>query len=770
MLTAHTLGFPRLGAGREAKKAVEAYWRRALDRDALLATGRALRLERWRAQSAAGLDLVPVGDFSWYDHVLDTTALLGAVPERFGQGPGDVDLDTIFRMARGRAPSGADAPACEMTKWFDTNYHYLVPELTPDLAFRVAGTALFDETTEALAAGFRAKPVLLGPLTWLWLGKGTDAAFDKLTLLPRLLPVYREILARLASLAPWVQIDEPILTLDLPPAWQRAFGVAYGALAEAGPKLLLTTYFGALADNLAVVAALPVHGLHVDLVRAPGQLDAVLAAWPTDRVLSLGVVDGRNVWRTDPDRALPLVAHAVANRGENAWVATSCSLLHTPVDLAHETKLAPDLRSWLAFAVQKAREVAVLARANDSRRAEVEPEVAGARAAAASRRASARIHRPEVKARALGVTDAMAHRARPFSERRPLQAARLGLPLLPTTTIGSFPQTEAIRRARADWKAGRLDPAAYEARMRAEIAHVVRVQEELGLDVLVHGEAERNDMVEHFAEHLDGVAFTAHGWVQSYGSRTVKPPILFGDVSRRGPMTVAWSAYAQSLTERPMKGMLTGPITILKWSFVRDDQPLAATALQVALALRDEVRDLESAGLRVIQIDEPAFREALPLRRADQPAYLDWAGRAFRVAASGAADDTQIHTHMCYAEFNDMLPAIAALDADVLSIEASRSGMELLTAFERFRYPNEIGPGVYDVHTPVVPTKEAMLTLLLKASTHLPVAQLWANPDCGLKTRDWPETLAALTNLVEAARKARERLTNSGSSMESQVR
>jgi len=760
MITAHTLGFPRIGARREAKKAVEAYWKGELDRAGLAATGRALRLERWRAQAGAGLDLVAVGDFSWYDHVLDTTALLGAVPARFGQGLGDVELDTLFRMARGRAPSGADAAACEMTKWFDTNYHYLVPELSSDLAFRVAQTRPFDEVTEAVEAGYRAKPVLLGPLTWLWLGKGPDATFDKLALLPRLVPVYADILARFAHLGvEWVQVDEPILALDLPAAWQRAFAVAYRSLAAAGPKVLVATYFGALGDNLKTACALPVDGLHVDLVRAPEQLEAVLTAWPTERVLSLGVVDGRNVWRTDPDRALPLVARAVADRGENAWVATSCSLLHAPVDVTDETRLDPELRSWLAFAVQKAREVAVLARANDERAADVATELTEARAAAASRRASTRIHRADVAARAGGVTEPMARRGRPYRERRARQAARLGLPLLPTTTIGSFPQTAAVRKARADWKAHRLDTATYEARMREEIAHVVRVQEELGLDVLVHGEAERNDMVEHFAEHLDGVLFTSHGWVQSYGSRYVKPPVIFGDVSRSGPMTVAWSAYAQSLTPKPLKGMLTGPVTILKWSFVRDDQPLSATALQLALALRDEVQDLERAGLRVIQIDEPAFREALPLRRAERAAYLAWAGKTFRVAAAGAADDTQIHTHMCYAEFNDTIEAIAALDADVISIEASRSGMELLGAFERFQYPNEIGPGVYDVHTPVVPTTPAMVGLLLKAAARIPADRLWVNPDCGLKTRDWPETLAALTNLVEAARQARAELT-----------
>ena len=757
MTIIHNLGYPRIGAQRELKKALEAYWRGELDLGALEAAGRELRRRHWDEQRQAGLDFVPVGDFSFYDHVLDTTAMLGAVPPRFDWDGETVDLDTVFRMARGRAPTGAPAAACEMTKWFDTNYHYQVPELRADMDFRLANTKLFDEVAEAQAAGHKVKPVLLGPLTWLWLGKCRGGDFNRLTLLDRLLPVYGEILQRLRDAgAAWVQIDEPILVLDLPADWRAAFESAYSRLQTPGLNKLLTTYFGALEDNLHLACSLPVEGLHVDLVRAPEQLPLVLDKLPAWKVLSLGVLDGRNVWRADLDRLLETLGAVKERLGERLWLAPSCSLLHVPLDLAGETRLDDELKGWLAFARQKLDELRILRTALDEGEAAVATELTAARAAANGRRHSARIHRPAVRERLAAVTPQMQNRRSDFAQRYAAQQAWMQLPLLPTTTIGSFPQTAGIRATRRDWRRGELDDATYRARMRAEIAEVVRRQEVLGLDVLVHGEPERNDMVEYFGEQLEGFAFTANGWVQSYGSRCVKPPIVFGDVSRPAPMTVDWITYAQSLTERPMKGMLTGPVTILNWSFVRDDQPRRDTCRQIALALRDEVRDLEAAGIRVIQIDEAALREGLPLRRRDWDAYLDWAVEAFRLTAAGVDDATQIHTHMCYSEFNDIMPAIAAMDADVITIETSRSHMELLDAFRDFEYPNAIGPGVYDIHSPNVPSVDSIIDLLRRAAGRIPAQRLWVNPDCGLKTRDWPEVEAALANMVAAARRLRE--------------
>ena len=762
MFRAHNLGFPRIGPHREMKQAVESYWKGALDREGLEEIGSELRRRAWAVQVEAGLDLVPVGDFSWYDHVLDHAAMVGAIPARFGApGEGPVDLDTTFRMARGRAPvgripAGRDVPAAEMTKWFDTNYHYIVPELDAGMRFRLASERLFDHVREALALGVPAKPVVLGPLSFLWLGKVRDGGFDRLDLLPGLLSVYDQILARLGALGiEWVQVDEPILAVDLPDAWTCAFAPTYGRLAAIGPSILAATYFGGVGPNLATACALPVGGLHVDAVRGLGDLDAVARALPADRILSVGLVDGRNVWRTDLDVALERLAAVRARRGDSLWVAPSCSLLHVPVDLDGERKLDPEVRSWLAFAVQKVQEVVVLRRALADGSESVARELDESRRAHRSRATSPRTTRADVRTAVAAIDDAMVRRASPYPQRRVAQQARLRLPELPTTTIGSFPQTHEIRVARRDWKAGSLTDAEYREAMRREITNAVRFQEELGLDVLVHGEAERNDMVEHFGERLDGFVFSSNGWVQSYGSRCVKPPILFGDVHRPGPMTVDWSVFAQSLTPRPMKGMLTGPVTILQWSFVRDDLPRDQVTMQLALALREEVADLEAAGIGVVQIDEPAFREGLPLRAGDRAAYLDWAVRAFRVASSGVRDDTQIHTHMCYAEFNDVIESIAALDADVISIEASRSGMELLQAFQVFRYPNEIGPGLYDVHSPHVPTVGDLRDLIEKAALRIPRDRLWVNPDCGLKTRDWPETRAALVNLVAAAREAR---------------
>jgi len=769
MIRTHTLGFPRIGAQRELKFALERHWRGEIDADTLEATGRSLRARHWQLQREAGLDAVTVGDFAYGDHVGQLIQALGCEPPRFGFDASDSELARCFTLARGVAGEQAhDAgctcghadhrgePALEMTKWFDTNYHYLVPEFTPQSTFTLASRRLFDEVDEARALGHRVKPMLLGPLSFLWLGKEKAPDFDRLELLDRLLPVYVDILTRLgAAGVQWVQIDEPILGLELPAAWRAAFERAYAALQRADMSLLLATYFSPLAENLELACALPVAGLHVDAVRAPDELDLVARRLPLERELSVGIVDGRNIWRSDLDRALAQLQKTLDARRGRLWIAPSCSLLHVPIGLRDDTALDAELRSWLAGAVEKLDELRVLATALTQGPAAVKAELFAARAALANRAASPRVKNAAVASRVAALPADSDRRAMPHATRRRLQRDRLPLPAFPTTTIGSFPQTAEIRAARAAFKRGELSASRYELAMRDEIAHAVRVQEALGLDVLVHGEAERNDMVEYFGERLDGFAFTANGWVQSYGSRCVKPPILFGDVSRPKPMTVGWTRYAQSLTARPMKGMLTGPITILQWSFVRDDQPRADTALQIALAMRDEVLDLERAGIAVIQIDEPALREGLPLRRAQWRSYLDWAGRAFRVCASGVADTTQVHTHMCYAEFNDILGDIAALDADVITIETSRSDMELLNGFASFRYPNEIGPGVYDIHSPRVPAVEQMLALLRKAAAVVPPDRLWVNPDCGLKTRGWPETEAALRNMVEAAQRLR---------------
>ena len=751
MVIAANLGFPRIGARRELKTAVEAYWKGILPEADLLAEGARLRARHWQIQRDAGITVIPSNDFSFYDQVLDTTALLGAVPPRFGPAAERVSLPQYFAMARGTQ----DAQAMEMTKWFDTNYHYIVPEFTNGQTFRLSSLKPVEAFLEAKAQGIHTRPVLLGPVSWLSLGKAKDAGLDPLAFLPAILPIYAEILTRLAAAgADWVQIDEPVLVTDLTPAQARAFRSAYDALAAAGPQLMLASYFGALDDNLDLALSLPVAGLHLDLVRAPEQVGALLTKG-SSKVLSLGLVDGRNVWRADLARALELAQTAVQTFGaDRIQIAPSCSLLHVPVDLAAETELDAELTSWLAFAVQKLAEVATLTATLNG--VDTRADLAANAAALAARRASPRIHNPQVKARSAAVTPADLRRASGFAARRQAQAARLNLPAFPTTTIGSFPQTPEVRRARADHRKGLISGAEYDAFLKRETAACIARQEALGLDLLVHGEFERNDMVEYFGEQLSGYAFTRLGWVQSYGSRCVKPPLIFGDVARPQPMTVAWSAYAQSLTDLPMKAMLTGPVTILQWSFVRDDQPRSETCRQIALAIRDEVADLEAAGLPAIQIDEPALREGLPLRRQDWDAYLAWAVDCFRLASSPVRDDTQIHTHMCYAEFNDIMPAIAALDADVISVETSRSDMELLQAFGDFAYPNEIGPGVWDIHAPRVPAQDEMVVLLRKAASVIPADRLWVNPDCGLKTRGWPETEASLINLVAAARQLRQ--------------
>lgn len=784
MIQAANLGFPRIGIKRELKKATEAYWKGEIDYVELKRVGAELRARHWTLQKEAGIDVIPSNDFSFYDHVLDMSAMLGAVPPRFrkpqtqrgaaiapthrtggayavmadviehaSERAGMVDFETYFAMARG---SDA-APAMEMTKWFDTNYHYIVPEFHVDQEFTLSSRKAIEEFREAKALGIHTRPVLIGPVTYLMLGKAKDGEFDPLELLDKALSVYVQILAQLDEAgADWVQFDEPALTLDLTDAQREAFKVAYGLLSTAGVKIHVATYFGGLADNLELAAGLPIDGLHVDLVRAPHQLNLVLEGWPADRLLSLGVVDGRNIWRANLERALRELETAIKARGTDALqIAPSCSLIHSPVDLDSEQKLDAELKSWLAYARQKLVEVAALKTAVTQCESAAAQGFADSAAAAHSRARSKRINNPTVKARAAATATDDLSRGASFAERRERQRARLALPAFPTTTIGSFPQTEGVRKARAAFKRGELEAAAYDAFLRQATADAVRTQEELGLDVLVHGEFERNDMVEYFGEQLDGFAFTQNGWVQSYGSRYVKPPIIFGDVSRPHPMTVAWSSYAQSLTKKPMKGMLTGPVTILQWSFVRDDQPRSETCRQIALAIRDEVSDLEKSGIPVIQIDEPALREGLPLRRAEWDAYLKWAVDCFRLAAAGAGPDTQIHTHMCYCEFNDIMPSIAALDADVISIETSRSDMELLESFSDFSYPNEIGPGVYDIHSPRCPCTGDMTSLLDKARERLSPDQIWVNPDCGLKTRRWEEVLPALKNMVAAAQQAR---------------
>ncbi|WP_420284102.1 5-methyltetrahydropteroyltriglutamate--homocysteine S-methyltransferase [Serratia liquefaciens] len=750
----HTLGFPRVGLRRELKKAQESYWAGNSTQEELLAVGRELRARHWQQQQQAGVDLVPVGDFAWYDHVLTTSLLLGNVPARHQNADGSIDLDTLFRIGRGRAPTGKPAAAAEMTKWFNTNYHYMVPEFHKGQQFKLGWTQLLEEVDEALALGHKIKPVLLGPVTYLWLGKVKGEAFDRLSLLKDILPVYQQVLAELAQRGvEWVQIDEPALVLELPQEWLNAFKPAYEAL-QGQVKLLLTTYFDSVGHNLDTVRELPVQGLHVDLVAGHDDIDALNKALPKAWLLSLGVINGRNVWRADLSSWFERLQPLVGSRP--LWIGTSCSLLHSPIDLSVETRLDEEVKSWFAFALQKCTELALLSAALNAPGAEKQAELDAYSAPIRARRQSSRVHNAQVSQRLAAITAQDSERQRPYAERAQAQRARFNLPAWPTTTIGSFPQTTEIRGLRLDFKQGRLDGNNYRTSISEHIKQAIVEQERLGLDVLVHGEAERNDMVEYFGENLDGFVFTQNGWVQSYGSRCVKPPVIIGDISRLEAITVEWAKYAQSLTDKPVKGMLTGPVTILCWSFPREDVTREVIAKQIALALRDEVEDLENAGIGIIQIDEPALREGLPLRRSDWAAYLNWAVEAFKLNAAVAQDDTQIHTHMCYCEFNDIMDSIAALDADVITIETSRSDMDLLEAFKEFEYPNEIGPGVYDIHSPNVPSVEWIEALLRKAAQNIPAERLWVNPDCGLKTRGWPETRQSLTNMVLAAQRLRE--------------
>ena len=759
MTTFHFSGYPRIGAKRELKFAVEAFWKGAKSEAELQQVAADIRRANWATQKAAGADLLPVGDFSFYDHVLDLLCTLGGIPSRFGFDAAKLTLPEYFQLARGNATQFA----MEMTKWFDTNYHFIVPEWSADTEFKVNAKNLIAQIKEAKAQGHDIKPTLVGPVTLAWLGKKKEdfGCRVKKLLLPKLLPAYAQLLRELAAEGvDWIQIDEPILAAEAPQVWLDAFAPVYQELANTGVRIVIGTYFASVAEHLNLLKSLPVHGVHIDCVRAPEQLSVFADGWPDNRVLSVGLIDGRNVWRANLNKVIDTLEPVKAKFGNNLWIAPSCSLLHSPQDLAVEEKLDGEIKSWMAFAAQKLVELGVVKQALAHGKAAVQAALAESDAAAADRATNKKIHNAAVQKRVADLPKGADQRKSPFAQRIKAQQEWMKLPVLPTTTIGSFPQTTEIRQARAAFKKGELSAADYDAAMKKEIAYCVEIQEKLELDVPVHGEAERNDMVEYFGEQLAGYCFSQFGWVQSYGSRCVKPPIIFGDVSRPNPMTVYWSTYAQSLTKRPMKGMLTGPVTMFKWSFVRDDVPLSVVAKQIALALNDEVLDLEKAGIKVIQIDEPAIREAMPLKKAQWDEYLAWACEAFRLSSTGAEDSTQIHTHMCYSEFNDILPAIASMDADVITIETSRSDMELLTAFGDFKYPNDIGPGVYDIHSPRVPTEAEVERLLRKAMEVVPVERLWVNPDCGLKTRGWKETLEQLEVMMAVTKKLRKELAD----------
>ncbi len=765
MLT-QNLGYPRIGSQRELKKICENYWADKTGYKNVLQVGKNIRHENWKLQKEAGIDVIPSNDFSFYDHVLDHSLTFGAIPKRYNEvilKKGNEELDLYFAMARGYQKEGLDVVAMEMTKWFDTNYHYIVPEFYKDQPFKLFSTKIIDEFYEAKQLGITTKPVLIGPVSYLLLGKEKEAGFEKIDLIKNLLPVYIEILSRLDALdVEHVQFDEPFLTLDLTEKDKKAYEYVYKEIRKAFPRLniVLATYFEGLGNNLALTTSLPVNVLHIDLVRAEDQLNDVLALLKEDTILSLGLVDGRNIWKNDFEKSVSIINQAVEKRGlDKVWIAPSCSLIHSPVDLDNETNeknLSAEIKQWLAYAKQKIAELATLKKliTNESPASTLQ-KLEENKIAIGNRKVSKIIHNPAVKERVSALKEQDAERLSPFSARK-IKQQELNLPIYATTTIGSFPQTAEVRSWRAKLKNGTYTVEEYDNLIAQETEKAVKWQEEIDLDVLVHGEFERNDMVEYFGEQLDGFVFSKNGWVQSYGSRCVKPPIIFGDVSRPEPMTVKWTAYAQSLTSKYMKGMLTGPVTILQWSFVRNDQPRSETCTQIALAIRDEVCDLENAGIKIIQIDEPAIREGLPLRKADWQNYLNWAVKAFKISASGVKDDTQIHTHMCYSEFNDIIQNIADMDADVITIETSRSQMELLDAFADFKYPNEIGPGVYDIHSPRVPKREEMVQLLKKAKAVIPSAQLWVNPDCGLKTRGWDETKKALIEMVEAAKEMRK--------------
>ena len=767
MVTTHNFGFPRIGKKRELKFALEKYWRREISKESLLQIGLDLRQQNWQHQS--GLDFVPVGDFSFYDQVLDTSFMLGNIPARvrgLGLNQQDDELDSYFRVARGR--SGIDESSCscvsagEMTKWFDTNYHYIVPEFDINSSFSLDASRLLKQVKEAKEQGVAVKPVLVGPVTYLWLGKSKDNS-NKLALLDDLLIVYAQLLEALqAEGIEWVQLDEPILVTELSQEWQHALRKAYFQLGNTSVKILLASYFGELQENLQLACELPVAGLQLDAINAKGEVLKVIDWLPSHKILSLGVINGRNIWKTDLLATLDWLEPLHERLQDRLWLSPSCSLLHVPVDLDSEENvntLDAEIKSWLSFALQKIEELHILAKALNDGRASVAVALENNALAIETRKKSNRVHNQTVKERVTALDSSLENRKSTYKIRAELHDKKFNLPLYPTTTIGSFPQTTEIRQARRDYKNAQITESAYQAQMKKEIQLCVDEQESLGLDVFVHGEPERNDMVEYFGEQLSGYAFTQFAWVQSYGSRCVKPPIIYGDISRPKPMTVEWAKYAQTLTDKPMKGMLTGPVTILNWSFVRDDQPRSETCLQLAFAIRDEVLDLEKAGIHIIQIDEAALREGLPLRKSQWQSYLDWAIQAFRITANGVEDTTQIHTHMCYSEFNDIIAAIADMDADVITIETSRSDMELLDVFDEFQYPNEIGPGVYDIHSPNIPSVESMVSLMEKASQRIPAKRLWVNPDCGLKTRTWDEVRPALVNMVAASKQLSESIS-----------
>ena len=759
----NVLGYPRIGAKRELKKVIEDFWKGTYSQDELLKVARDLRIENWKIQKKEGITLIPSNDFSLYDQMLDMSCLLGAIPSRFDWDGSEIDLDLYFRLARGKSKTdGSDQSnvlPCEMTKWFDTNYHYIVPELTEDTDFRISSSKVFSEFKEACDLNIMTKPVLIGPVTYLLLSKNPDKEnFNPLELLHKLIPVYCEIVKRLEDAgAEWIQLDEPIFSTDINEDALKALQISYDTISKAisTAQLIVANYFGGLGEHLSTFTNLPVQALHIDAVRAPSEAALVCDAICNDKLLSVGIVNGRNIWKNNFEDSLNTLRVLLSKVGKKRLlVATSCSLLHSPAALASETEMEDEIKNWLSFSEEKIKEVVVLAKAltgNES----VSDELKQNKEAMQLRQSSSLINKEDVKNRCNTVKPENYNRTLPYQERKVIQKARFNLPELPATTIGSFPQTIEIRKKRADFKKNVISRSEYEEFLKNEIKETISKQEILDLDVLVHGEAERNDMVEYFGEQLDGFVFTKFGWVQSYGTRCVKPPIIYGDISRQVPITLEWICYAQSLTERPVKGMLTGPITILQWSFVRDDQPRSETAKQIALALRDEVQDLEKSGIGIIQIDEPALREGLPLKKADWAEYLRWAVDCFRLCANGVKNETQIHTHMCYCEFNDIMDSIAALDADVISMEAARSKMELLRAFSDSKYPNDIGPGVYDIHSPRVPSVDEMVQLLEKALTVIPREYLWVNPDCGLKTRKWEETIESLGNMVKAAKTLR---------------
>lgn len=759
------LGYPRIGSHRELKKACENYWAGKISEEQLLEEGASIRALNWYLQREYKTDFIPSNDFSFYDHVLDLTLSLGAIPQRY------IPLlskktDLYFAMARGYQKNAHDIIAMEMTKWFDTNYHYIVPEFTKEQQFSLFHNKALEEYKEAKALGIETKPVIIGPVSFLLLGKEKESGFDKLDITERLIPVYTRMLKELEDAGvEYIQIDEPFLSMDIEEKAKQLYPIVYQQIKDSCPKLkiILTTYFEGLKDNTELALSLPFDTLHVDLVRCPQQLDTILNLFSSDKKLSLGIVDGRNIWKNDFEASLKMIQRASDQLGrDRIFIAASSSFLHVPCDLELETKeniLTPEIKQWMAFAEQKVKELATLKELLQERPSNQTLEKLEAnKKSIRKKQSSSLIHNADVKKQLEDISADDSRRKNPFAIRRKKQQDILNLPLFPTTTIGSFPQTKEVRSWRAQFKKGNLSEKEYNDLLRAETQKAIQWQEGIGLDVLVHGEFERNDMVEYFGEQLAGFTFSQNGWVQSYGSRCVKPPIIYGDVSRPDPMTIYWTTYANALTDKPVKGMLTGPVTILQWSFVRNDQPRSETCKQIALAIRKEVDNLQQAGINVIQIDEPAIREGLPLRKKDWKIYLDWAVNCFCLSASVVNDETQIHTHMCYSEFNDIIEYIALMDADVITIECSRSQMELLDAFAEFKYPNDIGPGVYDIHSPRIPSVEEMVNLIRKAAKVIPLEQLWVNPDCGLKTRGWNETKTALTNMVEAARVLRKEI------------